>query len=866
MQLAHDLSRQAGGQQQALAIYIRDLDSTSQFYTVAGQWIHCSSQDAQFYVPGFVPAQELDKIIPYLPTTPQIQSSKISQTNLQSVPREVGKPLIDKMAKFWAQSDSVYQSVATRLDNAYSLTAHVRFFGYATLDEIAKTLLPEDTTRNNDGMFPPHVLYAVHRSLLRDDIGFRPQSRGTLRAGGQYEILPKNYRKGVDTVRDWVREYEESNIAIGRPDKDATGAIRSFVSRARKLVDESRKIRQFTTHGIIGPLPSRSEDQGVDHKNSVQGQKFDEVDMEIIRFMKAWAALDSFTLRSSLNGTGSAILRAIRRYPDDLTPVTAWTMLQEIGAIAPWENRAVYELRMDSPPFNRSAEVIFDELSDKLERIRKPPGPSPVYCIDDPGAHEIDDGISIGPSDAPDEFWIHIHTADPAAFITPESAAARRAQTVAETVYMPERVVPMLFKGFVNSKVSLDSGRPCLNFSAKMNMDGDILEYNVDAGILPKVVYLSYDVLKGIVSETDRPDRNHLSYEVGPPMPPVVGPFRRMRGPDDISDGQKQDLRLLEKIGNARAAKLKARGGVSGGGSGLSVAVDLNKGEIFHSSSKYSYRYQNDPTILLRTDGVDEEINRSSYAQGNTVQNFMLVAGEVAARWCSERGIPVPYRVTPRNHDTIDPTEFYIQNVIPSMDENGNPSTEALFSYMKLLGVQPSSTPGPHVAIGVDMMAKCTSPLRRYGDLLLHMQVEAALLKEHEQKKSLVGNTRDDFLPFSKNQLDDLLPQLDTRERLISYGKRQADRHWICQYLVRAWKFGEGQLPSKLPYLVTRVDPTRSRVFGTLMTFATSAECVVSEEQFVNMKEGEKFEVELEDVNVYLRSIKVKLLPTGTEI
>jgi exoribonuclease R len=833
---------------------------------MAGKWVHRSSQNAQFYVPEFVTSQQLDEIIPYLPTTDAIEmGGKILQKSAQSVPREVGKPLIDKMLRFWAQSDSTYQSTAFMLDNAHQLVGDDHRYKYATLDEIAEILIPESISKTKDGLYPQHVLYAVHRSLLRDEIGFRPQARGTLRAGGQYEIFPVRARKCVNRVKGWVRNYQEAKAAgVNITTPSGAEIITLFVAKAQMLIDASRKTRQHTAHGIIGPLSTKSENpKSVD--GGVWGVAFQSSDRDIVQFLESWAALDSFSLHSPLNGIGSSILRAIERYPDDLSPATAWTMLQEIGAIAPWENRALFELRLGTVrSFSAYQHRDGGYSPDTLESIRKVwPAESTVYCVDDPGAHEIDDGLTIEPTESPDEYWIHVHTADPAAHILPDSEVGQHAKLAIETVYMPERVVPMLNPHYVKSNLSLDCDRPCLTFSAKMNMKGDILEYTITAGRIQSVIYLSYDVLKEVVSGTESSDPHHTLHRVGQPIQ-THSPSRRMTECSDLSNYQKRDLQLLHKIGTARAEKLKAKGGISDGSSGLSVSVSLNGAEPPSTRDKreaslnFSIQYATDPTIQLRTVKVDAATNRIPYSQGNTVQNFMLVAGEVAARWCNERGIPIPYRVTPRNLDKIDPAMFYTEHVLPSMDDNGNPSTEQLVAYMKLLGVQPSTTPGPHVAIGVDMMAKCTSPLRRFGDLLLHWQVEATLLEEHRSGQSLLGSTRDDFLPFTRVQLDNFLPQLDNRERLISYGKSQANRHWICHYLVRAWKFGEAPISSSLPFLVRRVDPANNRVFGTLTTYLTSAECIIPEDLDLDVKDGDTLEVELEDVNVYLRSIKVK--------
>jgi hypothetical protein len=293
---------------------------------------------------------------------------------------------------------------------------------------------------------------------------------------------------------------------------------------------------------------------------------------------------------------------------------------------------------------------------------------------------------------------------------------------------------------------------------------------------------------------------------------------------------------------------------------GPTIKVSLNGAPSqIKAPASASVYCSNDPTIEISTEDIELGSTNLPQTQGNAVRTFMLVAGEVAARWCNERGIPIVYRVTPRNPDKMDPAKFFIEHVRPSMDSKGNHDIHKLSAYFQFLHVQPSTTPGPHGAIGVDMMAKCTSPLRRFGDLLLHWQIEAALLEESRSGQSLVGNKRDDFLPFTKAEVDALLPNIDARERILSYGKRSGDRQWVCQFLVRAWLFKEAHIPSKLPFLVRAVDLSTKTISGTLTTYLTGAIAKASNDlDLAEIKQGDILETELVNVNVYRRLIEVK--------
>jgi hypothetical protein len=170
------------GQPEELAIFIRELDKQSQFYTASGKWINRSSQSAHFFVPNFVEPTELAEVMAILPAA---DVSSTLRDRLQdtppNVPRELGKSLIKKMIDFLAKADAIYQAHSTKLDDAHRLVGTSLNYGYASLETISDKLLPTTPLRGDVGKLPSHVLYAVHRSLLRNDMGFRPQAKGTLR-------------------------------------------------------------------------------------------------------------------------------------------------------------------------------------------------------------------------------------------------------------------------------------------------------------------------------------------------------------------------------------------------------------------------------------------------------------------------------------------------------------------------------------------------------------------------------------------------------------------------------------------------------------------------------------------------------------
>ncbi|CAD6448035.1 1353846e-dc6b-43b6-9319-69fe45749672 [Sclerotinia trifoliorum] len=815
------------GQRQELAIYIRDVDNLAEFYTMSGVLMKGSLKSTHFYVPGFIGNDELDIIRPFLPSleTEQLDTSNNNQLEPQ-ISREVTKPILDQMLKFWAESEAIYQRTFSRLDHAHSLVAKDKSFRYATLDELANEVIPQSIPRTEDGKHSYPALYALHRSLLRDEIGFRPQLRGATRTGGQYEISSKIEVKNIIYVVEEVRKYQKAPATSLKVQKDS---LLKWVKDCQGAVDESRKSRQLTIHGTIKTLPASEDNNKVPRK--VAPSPYTE-------FIKSWAAFRTIDRNSTINAAGSAILRFIERYENfQLDQSTAWTFLQEIGEISPTANRVAFDLRVHNHGYNIVPQKDCFTSVDSMSALRKN-FHLPVYCIDAANAHEVDDGVSIERTETPDEYWVHVHAADPASRLELKGEAADGISNRTETIYSPNEVHFLLPSDFVQDNLSLDTSRPSLTFSAKMNLNGDILETHISPRTILDVKFMTPQVVQEVITggNSQSSKTRTITATVGLPISPA-SEKRNMLQSSQLSQEHKEDLRLLHKIGDARLKQRIAKGGVSMNSAQIDVSVSPT-GE----------------TIQLQK----EQIKPGSRI--DAVAPLMLIAAEVAAQWCHDRGVPIPYRITPRNLSKRNPLDFYRKVVIPSLDEHGYPPVSIAIQYFQLLGsILPSTIPGPHVAVGVEMMAKCTSPLRRYGDLLLHWQVQATLREEARLGHDLRGNTKEDFLPFSKVELDRIITHLDARERMIKQGNRDSIRHWLCHFLVRAWRFKEAVLP---PTFRFRVSQTRSdRTWGKLNFFDAYAELVGSETFDIgDVKAGDSFEVELEDVNVYLRSITVKAI------
>jgi exoribonuclease-2 len=140
---------------------------------------------------------------------------------------------------------------------------------------------------------------------------------------------------------------------------------------------------------------------------------------------------------------------------------------------------------------------------------------------------------------------------------------------------------------------------------------------------------------------------------------------------------------------------------------------------------------------------------------------MMILAGEVAAKYGRERSLPLPYRSQPQPE--LPPDEELL--LLPA----GPVRSCAIRRCMPRSEM--STTPGRHAGLGLDTYSQVTSPIRRYTDLLAHFQLKASL--------------RGDNLPFTGEQLHEIMMVLGTNTYEASMVERQTNRYWTLEYLKR---------------------------------------------------------------------------------
>jgi len=143
------------------------------------------------------------------------------------------------------------------------------------------------------------------------------------------------------------------------------------------------------------------------------------------------------------------------------------------------------------------------------------------------------------------------------------------------------------------------------------------------------------------------------------------------------------------------------------------------------------------------------------------VAEMMILTGEVAARFGESENIPLPFRSQAQPEL---PSEDELQQLPPG------PVRECAIRRC-MPRSEMSITPNRHASLGLPAYCQVTSPIRRYSDLIAHMQIKAHL--------------RGDQVPFAATDLGEVLLGVVAAVQETILVERQTTRYWSLEYLRR---------------------------------------------------------------------------------
>lgn len=415
---------------------------------------------------------------------------------------------------------------------------------------------------------------------------------------------------------------------------------------------------------------------------------------------------DIFVPLTALNGAQDkdrVIVRVIEWNGGDKRPVGE--VVEKISA----KNTSDYDMKMilitngfsiDFPhEAYRELEKVSDQITNEEIKNRLDYRNVLTFTIDPEDAKDFDDAISFRMLDN-GNYEIGVHIADVAHYVREGMALDKEAERRATSVYLPDRVCPMLPEKLSNVLCSLRPNEDKLTFSAIFELD-------------PKYQIKNYSIAKTIIHSNRR-----FAYEDAQAAIET--------GTGDYA----AELQTLNKIAKHLRAQRMKKG-----------AIAFEKAEV---------RFKLDETG--KPLGIVLKIRKDAHL---LIEDFMLLANETVAKFGSKlrlgkKSVPFVYRV----HDKPDPAKLEIFSSVASrfgyhikFDDPsqaaatfntllkkvaGRPEQDVLetMAIRSMAKAEYTTNNIGHYGLAMEHYTHFTSPIRRYPDVLVHRLLEMQLLKD----------------------------------------------------------------------------------------------------------------------------------------
>jgi ribonuclease R len=370
----------------------------------------------------------------------------------------------------------------------------------------------------------------------------------------------------------------------------------------------------------------------------------------------------------------------------------------------------------------------------------------PLVTIDPVDAKDHDDAVHAAADPDPNNPGGHILTvaiADVSHYVRPGSALDREALKRGNSVYFPDRVVPMLPERISNELCSLraNEDRPALAVRMVIGRDGRKRSHTFHRVLMRSAAKLNYDQAQLAIG--GRPD------EVAAPLVAVV----------------------LEPLYSAYAALKHARD---------------NRGPLDLDIPERK--------ILLKADGtVDTVITPERLESHKLIEEFMILANVAAAEALERAHVPLIYRV----HDEPAPEKIeglrqFLETLHISLPKGGTlhsaqfngilarvkgKDVEQLVNEVVLRSQAQAEYAAEnygHFGLNLRHYAHFTSPIRRYADLTVHR----ALIRAHRLGSGGTPDTLD------LRTLGEIAAQISATERRAMKAERETADRLIAHFLV----------------------------------------------------------------------------------
>ena len=369
-----------------------------------------------------------------------------------------------------------------------------------------------------------------------------------------------------------------------------------------------------------------------------------------------------------------------------------------------------------------------------------------TVTIDGEDAKDLDDAVTLC-RDGQGGYILGVHIADVSHYVKEGRPLDKEALKRGTSVYLVDRVIPMLPHKLSNGICSLNAGTDRLALSCIMELDdqGNVLDHKIAETVIHVDRRMTYTAVNAIV--TDEDEAVTAEYEDFVPM-----------------------FRLMKEVSDILREKRRKRG-----------AIDFDFPE-----SK----------IILDAQGKPLEIKPyERNAATKIIEDFMLAANETVAEDYFWQSLPFLYRT----HDNPDPEkmkqlgtsihnfgyfirlqqgEIHPKELQKLLDKIEGTPEEVLLSRLTLRSMKQAKYTtlcSGHFGLAARYYTHFTSPIRRYPDLQIHRIIKESL-------KGGLGNKR---VSHYEAILPGVAMQTSALERRAEEAERETDKLKKCEYMSR---------------------------------------------------------------------------------
>ena len=367
----------------------------------------------------------------------------------------------------------------------------------------------------------------------------------------------------------------------------------------------------------------------------------------------------------------------------------------------------------------------------------------PLITIDPADARDHDDAVYACPDDNPDNeggYLVWVAIADVATYVPPETPLDKEALKRGNSVYLPDRVVPMLPEKISNNLCSLrpDEERPCLVVKMTIDKNGNKKTHKFSRAIMKSAARLSYQQAQ--TGFDNQPDETAT-----PVYETVLKPLWAA-------------YQLMTKAREKRAP--------------LDLDIPERK-------------------IIMNNGRIEDIFTPQRLESMRLIEEMMVSANVCAAETLEKHKTPLIYRV----HNIPSEEKVYAlagfvkplgvvidlgQPMIPRLFNRlleGARETEYGFMVQEaVLRTQSQAVYDPenigHFGLNLSRYAHFTSPIRRYADLIVHRALIRAL------------KFGSDGLPDSQiENLDETAAHISSTERRAMLAERSAKERYLSAFM-----------------------------------------------------------------------------------